>query len=118
MRRLQGRAAEAERLLLEVIAAEPNAHAWLNLGAIRSSRGDAAGAIDAFRAAIRLDPRHAEAHCALGGALMERGDLDEALALLQRGHELGSARPDWRQPSAEWVAECEARIARRQERDH
>lgn len=105
---MQGRVDDAERLFLEVIAAEPNAHAWLNLRALLSGRREAEGAIDAFPVALRLDPRHAEAHCALGGALMERGQLDEALALLRRGHELGSARPGWRLPSTEWIAECEA----------
>ena len=31
--------------------------------------------------------------------------------MLRKGHELGSRRPDWRYPSAEWVAQAERILA-------
>jgi len=39
---------------------------------------DPAAAVAAYREALRLDPRHAEAHLNLGRLLHERGCLDEA----------------------------------------
>jgi Tfp pilus assembly protein PilF len=50
-------------------------------------------AIVSFRKAIALDPKRAAAHCNLGHALRSQGQFAEALAALQRGHELGSERP-------------------------
>jgi hypothetical protein len=41
---------------------------------------------------------------------MRQGRFAEALAALQRGHELGSANPGWRYPSGEWVREAERYI--------
>jgi hypothetical protein len=35
----------------------------------------------------------------------------EAVTVLRRGHELGSGRPDWGYPSAQWVAEAERKLA-------
>src|SRR5262249_38437386 len=49
----------------------------------------------------------AGAHCNLGLALRDRGDFAEALVALRRGHALGSARTDWRYPSAQWVQQCQ-----------
>ena len=60
-----------------------------------------------IRAAIRLEPAYAEAHCNLGHSLRQTGRYAEALEELRRGDELGSKRPDWRYPSAEWVRQCE-----------
>ena len=48
-------------------------------------------AIEATREALCLDPNHVSALTALGFALLERGDLDEALASMKRSIEL---RPD------------------------
>ena len=31
--------------------------------------------------------------------------------MLRKGHELGSRRPDWRYPSAQWVADAERKLA-------
>jgi serine/threonine-protein kinase len=58
--------------------------------------------------ALRLQPGLAIAHGWRGRALQELGRLDEALAELERCHELGSKNPMWAFPSAEWVAECRA----------
>jgi tetratricopeptide (TPR) repeat protein len=77
-----------------------------NLGNALRAEGRLDEAVAAYRQAIDLQPDYAEAHCNLGHALRERGDFAPALAALKRGHELGSARPDWRYPSAEWVRQC------------
>ena len=53
------------------------------------------------------------AHGYLGLALMEQGDLDEALVELRACHELGAGSRMWSHPSEEWIAECERRIEER-----
>jgi tetratricopeptide (TPR) repeat protein len=85
--------------------------AHYDLGLALLGRGEAAAAIAEFRAALRLDPGDAEAHCNLGQALRGRGEYAEALAELRTGHELGSKRPDWRYPSAQWVRDAERAVA-------
>ena len=67
-------------------------------------------ALAPLRRAIDLMPDHAESHCNLGIALLKQGEYTQALIALERGHELGSRRKDWRYPSAEWVRECRRRI--------
>jgi hypothetical protein len=64
-----------------------------------------------FRAALRGRPDYPEAHCNLGKLLSDLGRYDEALAEVLRGHELGSKRPVWRYPSAEWVRRAERMAA-------
>jgi tetratricopeptide (TPR) repeat protein len=86
-----------------------------NRGTALIGSGDVRGAIAEFREVIRLKPDYAEAHCNLGDALREQGRYAESLAELRAGHELGSKRPDWRYPSAAWVAQAE-RIAALAER--
>jgi serine/threonine-protein kinase len=39
--------------------------------------------------------------------LARQGKFAEALAAVRRGHELGSKRPGWRYPSAQWVRQAE-----------
>ena len=92
----------------EAIRLKPDyAAAHSNLGNALSSSGDVRGAIAAYREAIRLKPDLAAAHCNLGFALRGQGQYAESLAELRVGHELGSKRPDWRYPSAAWVAQAE-----------
>src|SRR5262249_48366336 len=83
------------------------AAAHYHLGTALSGSGDVRGAIAALREAIRLKPDYAEAHCNLGNALRGQGQYAESLAEYRLGHQLGSKRPDWRYPSAAWVAEVE-----------
>jgi tetratricopeptide (TPR) repeat protein len=64
-----------------------------------------------YREVIRLKPDSAEAHCNLGDALNNQGDYAGALAMVRRGHELGTKQPGWRYPSTKWVAEAETRMA-------
>jgi hypothetical protein len=54
-------------------------------------------------------PEHAEAHCNLSACLLNLGRCAEALEHVRRGHELGSKRPGWPYPSAQWVREAEMR---------
>jgi serine/threonine-protein kinase len=98
---------EAIRYYHRSLALRPgNGGVWHRLGVALESTGDLAGATDAYRAAVRFEPDLAIAHCRLGLALRARGDLAGALEALQRGHELGSANPDWPHPSGQWVEEC------------
>jgi serine/threonine-protein kinase len=53
----------------------------------------------------------AEAHCNLGLALQNQGKFTHALAALRRGHELGSQKPAWPYPSANWVRRGERLVA-------
>ena len=68
-------------------------------------------AIEWYKQAIELDPQYAEAHCNMASALASQGRFAESLVPIKRGHELGSKRPDWRYPSAEWVRRVEATAA-------
>ncbi|HEY5656681.1 MAG TPA: tetratricopeptide repeat protein, partial [Myxococcota bacterium] len=49
-----------------------------NLGRAHFNRGEIDAAIEQYRIALELDPRHAEAHNNLGAALATRGQLEEA----------------------------------------
>jgi hypothetical protein len=42
----------------------------------------------------------------LGLALKSQGRFREALGSYRQGHELGSKRPGWGYPSADWISEC------------
>jgi eukaryotic-like serine/threonine-protein kinase len=88
-----------------------DAAAHYNLSNALRDQGKPEEAIAAYRAAIRLQPDLAEAHCNLGHILKQQGKLAEALAELRSGHELGSKRPDWRYPSAQWVRDTAQAVA-------
>jgi Flp pilus assembly protein TadD len=104
----QGKDAEAVAALREAIRLRPDhAESHGNLGTALGRQGKAAEAVAALREATRLRPDLAEAHCNLGAALRLAGDFDGSLVEFRRGHELGSKRPDWRYPSAEWVRQAE-----------
>jgi serine/threonine-protein kinase len=109
----QGKVDEAIAEYREAIRLEPDhAGAHVSLGAILcDQRQDYTGAEAEFRAAIRLQPDDAMAYTNLGHALRGQGQYAESLAELRLGHELGSKRPDWRYPSAAWVAEAERMAA-------
>ncbi len=83
---------ETIRVLNRILAIEPkDANAACLLGEILYSRARQAEAIPAWRAAITADPQHFSALRDLGLALLESGQMDEALALLTRAAE---QRPD------------------------
>ncbi len=58
----------------------PSPAAFNDLGSLYIAAGDLAAAIEAYRTAIRLDPRYALGHINLGDALVEIGWIDEAIA--------------------------------------
>ncbi len=60
-----------------------------------------------YRAAIRLNPDFAQAHCNLGMVLRSQHDYAGSLAMLRRGHELGTRQPGWPYDSAHWLREAE-----------
>jgi serine/threonine-protein kinase len=88
-----------------------NAKAHYNLGNALKDKGDLEGAIACYQKALELDPKLAEAHCNLGHVLRRQGRFAEAVASLRRGHELGSKRPGWPYPSAQWVRDAERLLA-------
>ena len=77
------------------------------LGTVREALGDVPGAASAYAEATRLKPDHAEAWCNLGLRVWQLGRFAEALPALRRGHEIGTTRPSWTQPSATWIKACE-----------
>ena len=77
------------------------------LGIALNSQGKRDDAIAEYREAIRLRPDYPEAHCNLGHVLRAQGNYAGSLAMLRRGHELGTKKPGWRYPSARWVADAE-----------
>jgi tetratricopeptide (TPR) repeat protein len=87
------------------------AAAHSNLGAALSAKGRLDEAIAEFQQAIALDPKSADLHCNFGQALREQGEFAAALEELRRGHELGSKKPRWSSPSAQWVKDCERLVA-------
>ena len=108
----QGKRDEAVAAYRAAILHTPDyAPAHYNLGNTLSAQGKRDEAVAAYRAAILHQPDHAEAHCNLGFRLKAQGKLDEALAEFRRGHDLGSKRPNWKYPSAQWVRQAERMIA-------
>jgi predicted O-linked N-acetylglucosamine transferase (SPINDLY family) len=58
--------------------------AWFNLGVELSAKGDPAGAAQAYREALALNPTLIEAQLNLGNSLETLGQVDDALACWQR----------------------------------
>jgi Tfp pilus assembly protein PilF len=74
-----GRTKEAIALYERALASRPNfSAAWNRLGEARRDCGDVAGAIDAFRRTLEIEPAHARAREALVGALKSMGNEEEA----------------------------------------
>jgi serine/threonine-protein kinase len=80
---------------------------WLDVGVFLAERRQHPEAATAFQEVLKLAPDHAEALCRLGLALREEGRFMESRDTLRRGHALGSKRPGWTLPSAEWLREGE-----------
>jgi tetratricopeptide (TPR) repeat protein len=84
-----GQAQEAETLCQRASAAAPEISlGWYNLGLIRRRLGDIAGALEAYRAARRLQPDHPETHQNLAVALLLGGDIDGARSSFRQAIDL------------------------------
>jgi tetratricopeptide (TPR) repeat protein len=104
----QGKRDEAVAEYKEVLRIKPDfPEARYNLGNDLREEGKLDEAVAEFHKAIALKPDLAEAHCGLGLVLAQQGEFRQALEELRRGHELGSRRPTWRYPSAQWVRQAE-----------
>ena len=69
---------------------------WFVEGRLRAARGDLAGAEEAYRRALAIDPRAPEAHWELGRALAAAGRSDEAAAAFRALLEIEPAHgPAW-----------------------
>lgn len=80
-----GRASEAEAGLRRLAARRPNlVEPRVHLAAALQSQGQFDGALDEYRAALRLDPSHGPTLLRAGTLLFERGRNQEAAALLRR----------------------------------
>ena len=86
---MKGKPAEAEKLVDDVLAAEPkSAEAIALKGDILSMRGDADGAIQRFDEALALDPNNVTARLARANVYLNRGDyaaVDKDLKALSKG---------------------------------
>jgi tetratricopeptide (TPR) repeat protein/predicted Ser/Thr protein kinase len=101
---LAGGAAHFRRAV-ELDPKDETAH--YNLGVALQQLGDPSGAAACYRRVLDFAPNHAEAHCNLGNALVFQGDFRGGLKELQIGHELGSRKKDWHNPSRLWLKQAE-----------
>lgn len=69
--------------------------AWLNLGVLLLQNGDAAGAVDAFRAADQRAPGQAKILQALASAYDGAGEVSSALQLYARLEPVAATRPEF-----------------------
>jgi tetratricopeptide (TPR) repeat protein len=75
----QGLTAEGIALMERAIAANPRVSAYHNnLGNLKTTAGDVAGAEESYRRAIRVDRKNADAHLNLGKLLASNARLKEA----------------------------------------
>jgi tetratricopeptide (TPR) repeat protein len=108
----KGQVDEAIACFRKALSLDPkDAIAHYSLGNALAGKGQVEEAIACYQRAIALDPKFAEAHCNLASGLHRQGRFAEALAAYRRGHELGTKRPGWPYPSAEWVRQAERMAA-------
>jgi len=104
----QGKLNEAIAEYREALRLKPGVfEVHFNLGAALTKQSKLDEAITEYVTALRLKPDFADTHCNLGHVFRQQGRFVEALAELKRGHELGSKKPNWPYPSAQWVRETE-----------
>lgn len=72
---------------------KPDAQAYFLLGHCLAQDGDRAGAIEAFRKALRFKPNYPQAHLDLGTLLAQKGQAIEALVHLQCAVQLDPGNP-------------------------
>jgi GWxTD domain-containing protein len=72
----------------------PEAQAWFNRGEASIAAGDTAGALKAFREAVRRDRKFAEAHHRMAEIFLARGTLDDRLNAKWAIREAVRLKPD------------------------
>jgi serine/threonine-protein kinase len=109
---IQGKLPEAIVEFREQIRLKPDdANGHYSLGYALATQRTVPEAIAEFREAIRLRPGFAEPYGQLGLLLQRQGQFRESLASIRKAHELGSKRPSWPYPSADWVRQAERKVA-------
>jgi tetratricopeptide (TPR) repeat protein/serine/threonine protein kinase len=103
----QGNTDQALAAYYTALTVAPDAYAYQHIFDIQYSAGRLDEAIDAGRRDVELRPNRAESQCNLGVALRDRGEFEEALKHLRRGHELGQKTKGWPYDSDKWLAGCE-----------
>ena len=101
-----GRFAEAAREYELALQADPHdGVAWYNYGNLRRRHlGDAEGALEAYRNAVRYRPLMGQAHLNLGLTLLDLNRPAEAVGPLTRAVELSSPGDDWTQMAKDAAA--------------
>ena len=85
----------------DVLAKYPdNARAQVNLGLALTDEGDAAGALERYRVAARIDPANFVAHYNLGNAAFRRGDFEGAIPHYQQAVRI---KPDYTEAQVNWA---------------
>jgi tetratricopeptide (TPR) repeat protein len=84
-----GRTEEARDYLKRSLAIGQSAEAYLSLGEAEEASGDAASAENAWRRALELDPKHAEAMFALAKLALKRNHPEEAIEWLELAQRRG-----------------------------
>ena len=92
----RGDAAGAVRELERSLALHPSAIAWLNLGVERERAGRAGDAVEAYEAALALEPEDVTSLYYAGRASLRTGRVHRARELLERAAELAPDRDDIR----------------------
>ena len=88
----QNDGAGAKQLFEQALAQDPSdARAALDLGIVNELLGDAAGAESAYRQALKAKPDLTQAQTNLGALLREKGQLPEAISLLEKASASSSA---------------------------
>lgn len=80
-------------ILDKAVARQPSADLHVRRGACRQGKDDKAGALEDYRAAVKLDAQFAPGHFYLGRYLAAQGKKAEARAALQKALELGANTP-------------------------
>jgi tetratricopeptide (TPR) repeat protein len=113
-----GEHAQAAQSLQQLVAlaqpADLQAHAWFNLGYVRSKLGEPDAAIAAFQEATRLNAKLDPAWYGLGLELLLQQRLDEAVAAFKRNTELQPLSPyGWTQLARTHAKRQEPQLARK-----